>query len=721
MKQLIQDMRSGETHLVDVPVPQPGPGAALVRTAASVVSAGTERTTTSFGEKSLLGKARARPDLVSQLVDKARQEGPLAALETVRTRLGEPMTLGYSSSGTVVAVGPGLTEFHPGDRVVCAGGGHAVHAEYAQVPKHLLAHLPDNVNFESGAFATLGAIALHGFRLCGVQVGEQVAVIGMGLLGQLALAIIRASGARAFGVDLAPERVAQGREQGFEAVVRAEAESAGLAFTRGAGFDAVLICADTTDDDPVELAGELARDRAHVAAIGAVGMNLPRRLYYAKELQLVVSRSYGPGRYDPSYEDGGHDYPIGYVRWTEARNLEAFVALLAGGHVDVTPLISHRIPIDQAADAYRVIRDRDSRSLGVVLTYPEPGSPAEIPGRRIELKSPAVTHAAVRLGVLGAGNFATSTVFPILGRLKGVEKLGLASAGGLRGAEAGRRYGFAYATSDEHEVFNDPNINTVAILTRHDLHARQAVEGLSAGKHVVCEKPPALTQAELRELHAALQTAHTLYSVGYNRRFAPFVKELKAHFDPAGEPLVCLIRVNAGWIPEDHWVQDPEEGGGRLLGEACHFVDLMLAITGSLPAEVWAGGLPDAGRYRGDNFGLQVRFENGSLGTLVYVANGDRGAGKERIEVFGGGRSGVLDDFRTLKLFAGNTRKSRRAWLRQDKGHRAMWEVFVNSVTNQGRPPIPYEQILATSMTTFAALESLQTGEPVTVHSLPME
>jgi predicted dehydrogenase/threonine dehydrogenase-like Zn-dependent dehydrogenase len=720
MKQVVQNMRSGETQVIDVPVPRPGPGLALVRTGASLVSAGTERATVAFADQNMLGKARSRPDLVRQVIDKALTDGPLSALDAVRNRLDQPMALGYSSAGTVVAVGDGLTGFSPGDRVVCAGGGRAVHAEYVQVPRNLMAHLPDGVAFEAGAFTTLGAIALHGFRLSGVGLGDRVAVIGMGLLGQLALSVVQASGGIAFGVDLSADRVTLGRERGFAAATRGEAEAEAQAFTHGMGFDAVLICADSPSDDPVVLAGDIARDRASVVVIGNVGLNVPRRVYYEKELNLVVSRSYGPGRYDPGYEDAGHDYPPGFVRWTEGRNLEAVAAMLASGQMDVSSLISHRIPIDEAGRAYELIQQPDSGALGVILTYPAVEDSLGLPQSRQALSEPSDPGGPVRLGVIGAGNFATATSLPVLDKLGGVQKVGLASAGGLSGTSAGWRHGFAYTTTDAAEVLTDPEINTVAILTRHNLHARQTVDALAAGKHVLCEKPPALNEAELAEVWAAREASDTVYTVGYNRRFSPFGRAMKEHFNGVKEPLLCSYRVNAGMLPLDHWVQDPEQGG-RLLGEVCHFVDFLIFMTGARPVEIGASALLDGGRYRQDNLAISLRFDDGSVGSIVYAANGDRGMGKERVEVFGGCRSAIIHDFRRVTLFRNGRSSTRRSWLRQDKGHADLWRAFVNSITNGSPPPIPYDDILATSMATFAALESLQTGQAVPVRSLRME
>lgn len=720
MKQVFQDVRSGETAVIEVPVPHAQPGMVLVRTAVSLVSAGTERMMIEFAGKSLLGKARSRPDLVQQVMEKVKHEGLFSVIDVVRNRLDQPMPLGYSSAGTIVAVGDGVTGYRTGDRVACAGGGYAVHAEYATVPENLLAHLPNTVDFESGAFTTLGAIALHGFRMAEPQVGDRVAVIGLGLLGLLTVEIAIAAGTSVFSVDLDPERVELARGLGAEAVLREGAEEAAEAYCGGEGFDLILICADTPSDDPVELAGEIARDRARVVVIGAVGMGIPRRVYYEKELSILVSRSYGPGRYDPNYEEGGRDYPIGYVRWTEGRNLAAFVDLLSKGQVDVQPLVSHRFPVEQATEAYSLITDQANvHFLGVLLTYPLLPDEAGPVVRKIVLTEKNVSPASpIRLGVLGAGNFATAVLFPAIRKVKGIEFIGIADAVGLKTTRAGQRYGFRYTTTDEEEIFADGQINTVAILTRHNLHAWQVIAALKTNKHVFCEKPLALNRDELADVAAVLKTSDRLLSVGFNRRFAPLAIHMKSFLEGVYEPLLMLYRVNAGYLPPEHWVHDPGQGGGRIVGEVCHFIDFMTFLVDALPQRVHAYGLPDGTRYKEDNVVLTIEFPNGALGTITYLANGDRALTKERVEVFGGGRVAVLDDFRRLEMYSGGRRRIRRSWLRQDKGHRAEWESFAAAVAIGGEPPIPYEQLFAVTTTSFAAIESLRSGETVNIQPL---
>ncbi|MEW6716591.1 MAG: bi-domain-containing oxidoreductase [Chloroflexota bacterium] len=717
MKQLLQNLHTGETYIEDVPVPKPRPGSALVRTAASLVSVGTERMLVDFAQKSLVGKARSRPDLVRQVLEKARREGLLTTVETVFNRLDRPMALGYSSSGTIVAVGEGLQGFKTGDRVACAGGGYAVHAEYAIVPQNLLASLPDDVDFESAAFVTLGAIALHGFRLAQPQLGEQVAVIGLGLLGLLTARIASIAGCPVLGFDLDPQRVALAQRTGIHACLRKQAESASQASSRGRGMDIVLICADTPSNDPVELAGEIARDRGRVIALGSVGMSIPRKLYYEKELTFLVSRSYGPGRYDPNYEEGGEDYPIGYVRWTEGRNLEAVVELLASGKMDVSPLITHRFPIEQAPEAYELIGGKTEEPfLGVLLTYPgQSEKPHETVGIGYAGRE-SRSVGKVQLGVLGAGNFASAVMLPALKRMDKVELFGIASASGLSAQHAARKYGFRYATSNEEQILSDPEINTVAVLTPHHLHARQVVAALQVGKHVFVEKPLALNREQLSSIEEALgSSSESLLMVGFNRRFAPLAQHLQAFITESPEPLVAHYRVNAGYLPLSHWLHDPQIGGGRIIGEGCHFVDFLTFLVGQPPISVTAQGLPDAGRYREDNVLLNFTFVDGSLGVVAYLANGDRTFAKERVEVFTGGRIAVLDDFRSLELVQDGRRRMVRSRLRQNKGHRAEWEAFSQAILSGGPPPIPYKHIFGVHQATFAAVEALRSGVRVGV------
>ena len=706
-------MKNGATTIVDVPVPTPRAGMALVKTAASLVSAGTERMVVEFAEKNYLGKARSRPDLVKQTLDKAKREGILPTVQAVFNRLDQPMALGYSSAGTIIGLGANMQGFQVGQRVACAGGGFAVHAEYNVVPRNLLVPLPDSVDFESAAFATLGAIAMHGFRLAQPQVGGRVAVIGMGLLGLLGAQIAAAAGCRVLGIDIDPRRIDLAHSLGLEAVTREGAADSAVAFTANRGFDVVLICADTPSNDPVELAGVIARDRARVVAVGAVGLNIPRKIYYEKELSFINSRSYGPGRYDASYEEEGRDYPIGFVRWTEGRNIESVVELMAGDKLKVGPLISHRFPIDEAAQAYEVITGKKKEPfLGVLLTYAN--AVGKLEGSNVVRFNVSTSKPATcKLGVLGAGLYANATLLPAIKNIADIELVGIASSGGLHAQHSGQKFGFKYATSSDEEILNDPNINMVAILTRHDAHAELVVKALNAGKHVFVEKPLAVNAEQLAQVTDVLTSTHGLLTVGFNRRFAPLAQSLAAFLSQRQEPLHTHYRVNAGYIPLNHWTHDEVLGGGRIIGEGCHFVDFLTFLVGAAPVRVSAYALPNGGKYREDNVSMTFTFPDGSIGVVDYLANGDKSFPKERVEVFCGGSIAILDDFVSLTTVKdGKKKEERRA---QDKGWKAEMETFARAIREGGTPPIPYEQLVGVTKATFAAVEAIRSGAPVEV------
>lgn len=715
MKQILQHMNDGKTVVEDVPVPLVRKGTALVRTSASLVSAGTERMLVDFAEKSLLGKAASRPDLVRQVIAKAQREGLLPTLEAAFNKLDQPMPLGYSSAGTIIEVGTEMGEFKPGDRVACAGGGFAVHAEYTLVPHNLLARIPENVDFESAAFTTLGAIAMHGFRLASPQVGETVCVIGLGLLGLLAAQIARAAGCIVFGIDLSPSRIKLAQSMGFSAAQNESCLDLVPGVTNGRGFDHVLICADTSSDETVQLAGQVARDRGNVIAIGAVGMDIPRKIYYDKELVFKISRSYGPGRYDPFYEEKGIDYPIGYVRWSEGRNLQSFVDLLASGKVDVHPLITHRYPITEAPKAYELITGKAGEPfLGVLLTYPEKSHESP-PDRKIEYKySTRDPQKDIHVGVLGAGNYAQAVFLPIIQKTGGAELKGIVTASGLSAQQAARRFGFGFAATGEEEVLEHTDINAVVILTRHQHHARQVLSALANHKSVYCEKPLAVNNEELKEITDVLGRPDTpLLTVGYNRRFAPMAIQLAEFIRVRSEPLLIQYRVNAGYLPPTHWLHDPQQGGGRIVGEGCHFIDFLTYLVGVSPVSVHAAALPDKEKYNRDNVILTLSYPDGSIGTVTYLANGNKNYAKERVEVFTSGRIAILNDFRALELVTENRKKVVHSALRQDKGHTNAWHGFLSALKNGGLPPIPYDQLISTSLASFAALESLRSGNRV--------
>lgn len=709
MKQVAQRPRDGRIVVVDAPLPAVRPGWVLVATRCSLISAGTERSKLELGGKNLVQKARARPDLVKKVAGRARVEGVRPALAAARERLDTLAPLGYSSAGVVIRVGQGGSGVAPGDRVACAGGGFANHSEVVSVPSNLVASLPERVSFEQAAYTTVGAIALHGVRRADTAIGENVGVVGLGLVGQLAVRILEAAGCVAFGVDPDPVAVeraataAPGRvSTGGSAFERAVRDATG-----GIGLDAVLVCAASHSADPVELAARLARDRGRIVVVGDVPVEAERRLMYEKELELRLSRSYGPGRYDRDYEERGRDLPPGYVRWTEQRNLEAFLALVQSGRLDPAELTTHKFPIEQADEAYAVLSGDGSgtRPFGVLLEYDyreakHAAAPPVTAARR--------TGSSARVGLLGAGAFARGTLLPAL-KAAGAELSAVASEGGLSAADVAQRFGFGRAAESVEDILSDETIDAVVVATRHSSHAQLATAALRAGKAVFVEKPLALTDEELDEVEAAVSEGGVLM-VGFNRRHAPLTARLRSELAGTDAPLL-LARVNAGQLPDDHWLHDPEDGGGRLVGEGCHFVDL-LAHLGGRPMSVQATAVPDPQRpiECSDGFATTIRFSTGAVGTLVYSGGGDTRLPKERIEAFGGGLAAVLDDFRRLELYRGGRREVVKA--KQDKGHRAEIEEFVAAVTGRAEAP-DAQSYLESSRATLAIAASLRRGAPV--------
>lgn len=714
MKQVLQHVRSGKLELAEVPEPAPRSSGVVVRNAASLISAGTEKMIIDFAGKSLLGKARERPDLVRQVVDKVRKDGLGPTMQTVMSRLDQPMALGYSCAGVVESAGRGAPEFQPGDRVACAGMGYASHAAAVFVPRNLTVAIPDGVSFEDASYVTLGAIALQGVRVAGPRLGETVAVIGLGLLGQLTVQILRAAGCRVVGIDLDPSKVALARELGAElALLRSDDVHGALeAFTGGVGADSVIVTAAADSNDPIELAGELCRDRGIVSMVGAVRMDVPRKVYYDKELELRLSRSYGPGRYDPEYEEGGRDYPIGYVRWTERRNMQEFLRLVSTGQVTPSRLTSHRFDLGEAERAYAIVTGEDKQPfLGVILTYPQ-NAPAG--GRTVQLRPAAPRSGKIGLGVIGAGNFAKAVLLPRIARA-GVEMVGVATATGASAKTTGDKFGFGYATTDMDRLLSDPAVHAVVIATRHGTHAGMAARALRAGKAVFVEKPLALDEEGLQEVLAAQRETGGVLAVGFNRRFSPLIEQMKQAFAP-GAPLAMTYRVNAGPIPAGSWIHDPEQGGGRIIGEVCHFVDLVQHVAGDEVVEVFA---INAGGYASglhDVVTVSLRMRGGSIASINYFSSGDKSYPKERLEVFGGGAIAVLDDFRELTLSRDGKRRSVKK-LSQDKGFDEEIAAFVAAVKSGSTHPIPLASLIATTRATFAMEESLRTGQPVAVDS----
>ena len=709
MKQVAQRAKDGAITVVDAAVPALRPGWLLVANRFSLISAGTERSKVELGEKSLVAKARARPDLARKVVDRARTEGLRPAVAAARERLEALGPIGYSTAGIVREVGGAVPGVAPGDRVACAGGGWANHAELVAVPRNLVAKVPDGVELASAAYATVGAIALHAVRQSGATVGERVAVVGLGLVGQLVVRILVAAGCEAVGIDVEAAAVGLAERAGARAFQRQDPalEASVAEATDGLGVDAAVLCAATRSSDPLTLGARIARDRGRLVVVGEFPVEAERAILYEKELEIRLARSYGPGRYEREYEERGLDLPAGYVRWTEQRNLQAFVDLVATGRVDPSELTTHRFAVDDAPAAYALLTDADAqpRPFGVLLEYDER------PARGRPRPAPAPRSAGAGIGVVGAGSFARRTILPAL-RDGGARLVAIASEGGLSATDAARRFGFERGALSPDELLDDDGVGAVVIATRHADHARLAAASLRRGKAVFVEKPLALSEAELAEIEDAL-TEDAILMVGFNRRFAPLVVRLRDEL--AGAPGVVLsARVNAGPLPPDHWLHDSEEGGGRLLGEGCHFVDLLSHLAGTPATAVHAFAAPQPQRplERSDALVATLRFANGAVGTLVYSGDGDPRLPKERIEAFGAGLSAVLDDFRRLELFRGGKRTVVKH--RPDKGHRSELDHFLAAVRGEASA-IPPDSYVASTRATLALAESLKRGEAVTL------
>lgn len=686
-------------------------GSLLVRTAASLISSGTERLAVESSGKGLVQEARERPDLVRAVIDKARKDGLLNTFTAVRDKLANSTALGYSASGIVIGVGSDVTEFRIGDRVACAGVGYASHAEAISVPKNLCVQLPAEVDFEAGAFGTLGAIALQGVRLAEPTLGESVVVIGLGLVGQLTVQLLKANGCRVFGIDLDPARVELAKQLGADAgqVSGDDLKGTVLKWTRGRGADAVLITAATDSNEPVQLAGEISRLKGRVVIVGMTGMEIPRQTFYMRELALKISMSYGPGRYDPEYEERGHDYPFAYVRWTENRNIEAFLDLVAQQRIEVGALITHRFTIDEAARAYELITGETKEPyLGVVLSYDTERELA----RTVQLtERPVTKQEAVRLGVIGAGDYVTGMLLPHFKEQR-VDFRSITTAGGVSANNVGKKFGFARAVSEAAEVISDPEVNLVVIGTRHDTHALLAKQGLDANRDVFVEKPLALNDEELDQVVEAAQRSSGRLLVGFNRRYSPLARRAHEFFAERNTPLSILYRVNAGRLPREHWTHDPEQGGGRIIGEVCHFVDLMQFLVGAPPISVFAEAVSgnNAAATNEDSVFITLSFADGSNGSIAYLAEGDAALGKERVEIFGDGKTFVLDDFRRASVY--HKGKEEQITLRaQDKGQAEQAQAISAMVLSGGAAPITLAELVATTRATFRAKDSMRSGE----------
>lgn len=710
MKQVVQNMRTGELKVDEVPAPTLKRGGLLVANRFSLISAGTEKSTVSVARKNLIGKAMERPDQVKKVIDKVMKDGLVDTMKMVFARLDTPTALGYSCAGIVQGVGSSLDGFAVGDRIACAGQNYASHSEMVYVPGNLCVKIPDGVSFADASYVALGSIAMQGVRQADVALGENVAVIGLGMLGQLTVQLLKASGCTVVASDLDPAKLELARQFGAdECVLPDELEAAAAGITAGNGVDAVLITASTKDDGPVQVAGDIARKKGRVVVVGAVGMNVPREQYYLKELELRLSSSYGPGRYDTQYEEKGRDYPYGYVRWTEGRNMAAFLSLIQQGKIDVKTLSTHEFGIDDASDAYQLMMENTQPYLGILIRYAEEATSQE---HRIEV-NPARELKTVNLGLIGAGNHVKDMLIPALEKNPDVQIQAVCTGTGINAKALGVKINAKYCTNDLQDVFNDDDINAVLIGTHHNSHASMTIQSLQAGKHVFVEKPLCLTKEELQEVQGVVkeQAANGLHLVvGFNRRFSMHALKAREFFDGHRNPLVMVYRVNAGAIPGDHWIQDPESGGGRIIGEACHFIDFMQYVCGSRPDSVFARSIADhSSGISNDQSILSFTFEDGSVGTVVYAAGGDTALAKERFEAFGDGKSMVMDDFLRSDFYSKGKKTTYKSGKR-DKGFQAEMDAFTGAASGKQPPAMLFDEIHAVSLAAILAEQSLRTG-----------
>lgn len=711
MRQVLQSLKTGVTRAADVPCPSVQRGQLLIRSSRTLVSAGTERMLLEFGKAGWLEKARQQPDKVRMVLDKIKTDGLLPTLEAVLNKLDQPMPLGYCNVGTVLEAGAGASGFAVGERVASNGK----HAEVVSVPVNLSARIPDGVTDDEAAFTVIGAIALQGIRLAQPTLGEAVVVTGLGLVGLMTVQLLKANGCRVLGLDYDPRKLELARQFGAEVVdLSAGQDPVATAelFSRGRGVDAVLVTAATKSSEPMHQAALMCRKRGRIVLVGVTGLELSRDDFFKKELTFQVSASYGPGRYDPNYEEKGQDYPVGFVRWTEQRNFEAVLDMMADGRIDVKPLISHRFQLAEAEKAYELIGGSEP-SLGILLQYPEIIEVPEKELRKTAVKLAESNVAVIQqgkaaLGFIGSGNYATAVLIPAF-KTAGARLKTVASSAGVSGLHAGRKFGFEETTTDTEEVYADSGVNAVVITTRHDSHAQFVLKALAAGKHVFVEKPLCLNLDELDEIqqtYSSLLTPHSSLKlmVGFNRRFAPQVQKIKSLLAGVASAKSFIMTVNAGAIPAEHWTQDREVGGGRIIGEACHFIDLLRYLAGT---SISGYSVMKMDSPNGDTVSITLQFDDGSIGTVHYLANGSKSFPKERLEIFTAGRVLQLDNFRKLTGFGWPGFKGMNLW-RQDKGQNACAAAFVQALEHDRPAPIPFEEVMEVTMVSINIAEALR-------------
>ncbi|ARN74100.1 bi-domain-containing oxidoreductase [Oceanicoccus sagamiensis] len=707
MKQVTQNYKTGELKVDDVPAPALMSGGILVENKYSLISAGTEKSTVDMAKKSLVGKAQARPDLVKKVIKQVQKDGIVDTAKMVMGRLDTRAALGYTCAGVVAEVGDNVDGFCRGDRIACAGQNYASHAEVVSVPKNLCIKIPDGVSFEDASYVAVGSIALQGVRQAEPRLGEVVAVIGLGLLGQIVVQMLKANGCHVIASDLDPAKLELAKKLGADSAVSGqELASVASGATDGYGVDSVIITASTKSSAPVETAGEICRQKGRVVVVGAVGMDLPREPYYLKELELRLSCSYGPGRYDSEYEEKGNDYPYGYVRWTEQRNMSAFLQLVAEGKIDLKALTTHTFDIESAGDAYDMISGQTESYLGVLLEYTSQSD--ERFRQRVNLTGTA-TSGGIQVGLVGVGNHIKDMLLPSIRKTAGVTIRGICTNTGINAKAVAEKEGAEYCVSNYEEIVNDPEINAIVVGTRHDTHAEIIIAALNKGKHVFVEKPLCLNKEELAAVDACYREAAkqgVVLQVGFNRRYSQHAEKIKGFLEPRNNPLTMSYRVNAGAIPADHWIQDGEVGGGRIIGEACHFIDFMQFIAGADPAAVFAFdvGQHDSGITQ-DKSIINIRFKDGSIGTLIYCGDGDKSLSKERFEAFADGKSVVMDDFMLTDMYSGG-RKNQFKSKKMDKGFSAEIDQFFSAI-QRGADNNLYEQARATTLASIEAVLSM--------------
>ena len=687
----------------------------------SLISAGTEGDTVRTARKGYIGKAKERPEQVRQVVRTLQTQGPVQTYRAVMKKLDSHSPLGYSSAGEVIDMAPDVRGFSIGDLVAC-GGLTASHAEIVNVPVNLCVKLAKEADLKQAAYNTLGAIAMQGVRQAGANLGETCAVIGLGLLGQLTALLLRAAGVRVIGIDVNPSAVDTARGHCTDlALIRTDdgIEDSIQSFTNGLGCDAVIIAAASSSQDPINFAGAICRKKATIVVVGDVPTGFNREPhFYRKELQVRMSCSYGPGRYDSGYEEKGIDYPPAYVRWTENRNMQAFQSLIHDNKIDVGYLTTHTFNVERAPEAYDMMMAKSEPFIGILIEY---DTAKKLTHQKVFIKSSGANRrtSGVSIGFVGAGSYAQSHLLPNIGQGKDIRFKGVMTSSGTSSRSVAERFGFEFCTEKEQDLFENETINTLFIATRHDSHANYVIKALKAGKHVFVEKPLCLDEDELNQIIELLTTNHPITQssnhpilmVGYNRRFSPFAKEIKDRF--GGGPMAMTYRINAGAVPPDSWIQDMDLGGGRIIGEVCHFVDFLTFINGSLPTSVFACVMDDPHRLN-DTLNVSLAYQNGSIGTISYFANGDRSLPKERVEIYSRGCSAVIEDYKTLSIHAGD-KKSAKKMLSQDKGQKNEVSVFIESIKKGTENAIPLDEIFSTSLVTFKIMESIRTGQSIKI------